>query len=420
MKTFSRDFKLMVIGQVISLFGASILRFALSLYILEISGSATIFGTILGVSVIPTIFISPVGGVIADRFNRKKLMVIFDFASSFIVAMFAIFLSMGNNSIIAIGLLMTGLTIISAMYQPTVQSSIPLLVPENMLLKSNGVVSGVVSVANFLGPIIGGILYSVLDIRVIVIVSSLSFFLSAIMEIFINIPFEKKQQSHHMVKTIINDMKEGIHYILKENTFILKSIGIACLINLFVVPIFLVGLPYMIKVMLKMPDTYYGFTQAGMSLSIIFSAMTIGILKDKIKDNNLYLWICGCGLFFGFMAFGVSNLVTNALTKYLIISVSSIFVMFSLTVVSIFITTLIQKETPNSLLGKVVSIQTAVAMTAIPIGQIMFGILVDFFANKIYLLILGVGILSWIIGVIAKHVFKTNKIGFKMFNYKEV
>lgn len=52
---FSRDFKLMVLGQIVSLFGNSILRFALSLYVLELTGSATAFGGILALSMIPTV-----------------------------------------------------------------------------------------------------------------------------------------------------------------------------------------------------------------------------------------------------------------------------------------------------------------------------------------------------------------------------
>ena len=65
-KLFHRNFSLMIIGQIISLFGNAILRFALSMYVLDLTGSAAAFGTILAVSMIPTVLLSPVGGIIAD------------------------------------------------------------------------------------------------------------------------------------------------------------------------------------------------------------------------------------------------------------------------------------------------------------------------------------------------------------------
>ncbi|MFD1402085.1 hypothetical protein [Robinsoniella peoriensis] len=80
-KFYSKDFNLMVFGQVISILGSSLLRFALSLYVLDITGRADMFATLLAISNIP-LLLTPVGGAIADRFNRRNLMVIFDFASS--------------------------------------------------------------------------------------------------------------------------------------------------------------------------------------------------------------------------------------------------------------------------------------------------------------------------------------------------
>ena len=70
-RLFSRDFTLMVAGQIISLFGNAILRFALSLYVLDTTGSAAAFGGILAVSMVPTILCSPLGASLADRVPRQ-------------------------------------------------------------------------------------------------------------------------------------------------------------------------------------------------------------------------------------------------------------------------------------------------------------------------------------------------------------
>ncbi len=76
-KLFNKNFVMVVIGQMISIFGNSVLRFALPLYILDQTGSTTICGAILATSTIPTILFSPLGGIVADRSNRRNLMVWF-------------------------------------------------------------------------------------------------------------------------------------------------------------------------------------------------------------------------------------------------------------------------------------------------------------------------------------------------------
>ena len=69
--SLGRNFSLMVLGQIISLFGTAILRFALSLYVLDISGSATLFGGVLAAAMVPTVLLSPLGGVLADRKSTR-------------------------------------------------------------------------------------------------------------------------------------------------------------------------------------------------------------------------------------------------------------------------------------------------------------------------------------------------------------
>ena len=86
-KLFHRNFCLMIIGQIISLFGNAILRFALSMYVLDLTGSAAAFGTILAVSMIPTVLLSPVGGIIADRINRRNIMVALDFTTAGLIVL---------------------------------------------------------------------------------------------------------------------------------------------------------------------------------------------------------------------------------------------------------------------------------------------------------------------------------------------
>ena len=78
-KLFTKDFTLVVIGQIISLFGNATLRFALPLYLLNLTGSSALYGTVIACAFIPAILLSPVGGIIADRLNKRNIMVALDF-----------------------------------------------------------------------------------------------------------------------------------------------------------------------------------------------------------------------------------------------------------------------------------------------------------------------------------------------------
>ncbi len=87
---FSKDFMLVVAGQIISLFGNAVLRFALPLYLLNQTGSAALFGTVIVCAFIPAILMSPVGGIIADRVNKQNIMVLLDFFTAVMILIFLI------------------------------------------------------------------------------------------------------------------------------------------------------------------------------------------------------------------------------------------------------------------------------------------------------------------------------------------
>ena len=192
-RLFQRDFTIMILGQIISLFGNAILRFSLSLYVLEVTGSAAVFGTILAVSMIPTVLLSPFGGVLADRLPKQKIMTILDFVTAGLIVFYdAVYGSAGNLAAVTIFMIL--LTLIQAFYQPSVQASIPLLASQEQLMAANGIVMQVQALAGLLGPILAGMLYGIGGVKPILAASAVCFFLSAVMELFLRIPHEKRER----------------------------------------------------------------------------------------------------------------------------------------------------------------------------------------------------------------------------------
>ena len=190
---FSKDFILVVIGQIISLFGNAVMRFALPMHLLNVTGSAALLGVVSGLAFIPLAIMSPIGGLIADRVNKKNIMVCLDFFTAFLG--YPICITVWEINIVTIILVMLFLLYgISGAYQPSVQSSIPLLVSEEKVMPANAAINMVSSLSGLLGPALGGMAYAAWGIMPVLYVCIGCFIFSAVMEIFIKIPFCEKEK----------------------------------------------------------------------------------------------------------------------------------------------------------------------------------------------------------------------------------
>ena len=132
-KLFTRNFTLLILGQVSSLTGNYTLKFALSMYVLEQTGSASIFAGMLSAALLPTVLLSPFGGILADRANRKHIMVALDALSGLSVLAAGLLLPLGRE-LWVIGALLVLLSVLAAFESPTVQACVPQMVsPQNLV-----------------------------------------------------------------------------------------------------------------------------------------------------------------------------------------------------------------------------------------------------------------------------------------------
>ncbi|WP_434180134.1 MFS transporter [Bacillus thuringiensis] len=401
-----KDFHLMVSGQIITILGSTLLRFALSLYVLDITGRADIFAGLYAVTSIPFL-LAPLGGAIADRFNRRNVMVIFDFINAAIVLSFIVLLLTESVSILMIGTIMFLLAVVSAMYAPVVMASIPQLVPEKKLEQANGIVNGVQALSNIVAPVLGGILYGIIGLKMLVIISCLAFFLSAILEMFITIPFIKRIQEGHIVPIIVKDMKEGFFYVLKQS-FILKAMLLAALLNLILTPLFVVGGPIILRVTMQSSDTMYGIGMGLIDFATILGALSIGFFAKKLQMKTLYNWMLIIALLVIPVALSVTPFTLNLgyYPPFILFILSSLLIAMIMTIVSIYVITVVQKKTPNENLGKVMAFITAVSQCMAPIGQVVYGFMFERFSTKIYLPIFAISFIMILIAIVTKKILR--------------
>lgn len=378
-KLFSRDFTLVVIGQIISLFGNATVRFALPLYLLEQTASSSLYGSVTALAFFPSILLSPFGGMIADRFNKRNIMVLLDFGTAVLLGVCALLLGHADLvTLLSITLML--LYGIAGAYQPSVQASIPLLVPSECYLQANSVINTVSSFSALLGPALGGVLYGLYGPMPLLWLCSLCFTASAVMEIFIHIPQNHPPKVHGLWNTIRSDLASSLRFIVRDKPAIGQALAIICAINLFLSSMLSVGLPYIITQRLElggMSSTLYGFTEGALAAGGLIGGVCAGIFAKRLRPQSTGTLLIACSVCVFPMAFSLCSFVP-ALCTYAVLTLFCFGISFFSTLLTVQILSYIQSETPEMLLGKVLSVVFTLSMCAQPLGTALYGSLFEF------------------------------------------
>ena len=374
----NKNFTIVVIGQIISLFGNAIQRFSMSLYILDLTGSAAVFASILAISTIPYILFAPMAGLLADTVNRKKIMLYLDFISAGLMAAYAIILIGGMDNTIIVGSVMFLLSVIYTLYSPAVNSCIPQIVEKEELAAANGIIHQVGAVVNLAGPMVAGILYSFVGIKTVVIINAISFLLVGILEIFLEIPDLKiKEKIKDPITRSFSEMKKSYEYLKEKKKVVLGIIISYALTNIFVVPILSVVSPYFIKIRLNMPSAVYGFAEAVFVLGMILGGFLITakpkMFKMKTIHKTMYPMVLAI-IIMGMAAFLAMEKNFVILALYCL---GGFGIMLSLSLSNVISLTYIQKEVKEDMLGKVSAFSTAIATASVAPGQLIYGQLIE-------------------------------------------
>lgn len=400
---YSKDFLLILIGQIISLFGNQILRFALPLYLLQQTGSSTLFGTISACSFIPMIILFPIGGIIADRANKRNIMVILDFSTSALIIFFTIMAKV-FYIVPLIAVTMIILFAIQGAYQPAVKSSIPILIDKEYLMQANSMVDIISSLANMVGPVVGGLLFSLFGLSPVLYISIVCFFISAIMEIFIKIPFERKEREENIFLTGFCDMKESFRYIFKEKTILWKISIIYGIVSMLLCSLFVIALPVLITQNLgfseSMANRLYGYAEGIIAAGSVTGGLLAGILSKKLKAKTIPYLIIGCAssILLGGLALQAFH---SSIAIYIVLVSGCSILMILSTLFQIQMMSYVQILTPSELIGKVISCVICVCMCSNPIGQFIYGFIFEHINKYTYIpfyvaafIVISMGVLS--------------------------
>lgn len=404
----SKDFILMVIGQIISLFGNAAIRFALPLYLLNLTGSSALYGTVTACAFIPAILLSPVGGIVADRVNKRNIMVILDFFTAAVICVFSLLMDKGSLILLVTVTLML-LYGIAGAYQPSVQASIPALVNPEHFMAANSIINTVSSFAALTGPVIGGILYSAYGLKPVLWVCTVCFFLSAVMELFIKIPFQKQTSKGGIWKTAKTDFAESIRFIRKEKPVIGKALLAVCGINLFLAAMITVALPYLVTEVFDLEaaqaNRLYGFAEGALAAGGLLGGIGAGIFADRLAIQKSGSLIIACAVSVFPLSVSLA-FFSSGIVNYIVITACCFAVMVFSTVLTVQMMAFIQTETPQNLIGKVIAVIFTVCMCAQPLGNALYGILFEICKGFEYVVVLFSGVASLLTAVSARNIYK--------------
>jgi len=215
------------------------------------------------------IIMSPIGGIIADRVNKQRIMVVLDFFTSGLVLAYILISGNISSPVLPVVVLMMALYGIQGAYSPSVQASIPLLAREEQLVTANAVVNLVQSFSGLLGPVIGGVLYAAYGLSPILVVSVVCFFFAAVMELFIRIPHQPRNDRRGIFAIVKSDLSDSVRFILKERPILAKGIVLICGFNLFLSSMLVIGLPVLITRYLGMSEQLYGIAQGVLAAGVL-------------------------------------------------------------------------------------------------------------------------------------------------------
>ncbi|MEH7457154.1 MFS transporter [Bacillus sp. JJ1127] len=390
MKIATRNIILMMIGKMTSLLGAGIYTFAMGLYVLKITGSGVGFAIALICGSIPRLICGPIAGAVADRVNRRLLVISMDLLSGLLmITMFVISTTFGP-SLLFIYFSEALLSIFASFYSVSFTASIPALVDKEGIQKANSLNQTAASLSTILAPIIGGMVFGFFSIKFFFLLNGITFFLAVIIQLFIVFDLYKVE-TEQSKSDFLMSIKEGFLYV-KQQHDIYGLLKMAFWINFFLSALS-VSLPYIIIQSLHLSSRQLGIVEGMLSVGVLAASIILSIRKEM---NDMFRSIrIGLFVFAGLILCTAFPLLFT-LPKIVSFIYYIIFMFLcGATMISINVPLQVhmQKTTDPGYLGRVFGLLETIATAIQPLGMMLYGFLLDMIPTSIVMLTSGAGLL---------------------------
>ena len=364
----------LLIAQLCTYSTLSALCFACPLYLLDRSGSSTLYGAVAAMAFIPGVLATPAGGVLADREGHRSVL-----AALGIVLMVAAMLFVPMKC----SLPLAAVVAVMLCVQYTVQSILkPILQIETLRIagkekveRATALVSQTTMASNILGPVVGTAVYGCFGIDALCAIAAVAFAMSSLLfwaTLKQNVPSEVTGDGSTRM-ACQSDFLSANRYLL-QNTSLLAVILFAAVLNLALVGL-TIGAPVIVTRHLGMQSSCVGIIEAAMGLGGLAGGGLVGMWPHHFSFNGICRYVAmiclGVVPVIVTLPIGVDVIVFAALT------VGSAWVMVWASVASVEIVAFVQWTAPTELCGKVLSVVYMALSCATPFGQLAYGFAYD-------------------------------------------
>lgn len=380
-QNWKRNIILFITSQTISLFGSSLVQYAIMWYITLETQSGIMMTLFIICGFLPVFFLSPFAGVWADRYNRKLLIVLSDTMIAAVTLILAVLFIMGYKEMWLLFTISAIRGLGQAVQMPAVSAMIPQIVPGDKLMKVNGINSSIQSFIMLASPIASGALLSVASIEIIFFIDLSTAFLAVLtLLLFLHIPVHAKALEKQKV-SYYNDLREGFRYI--GNHGYVKKIFIFC--GIF----FVLAAPMAFLTPLQVARSFGSDVWRLTMIEITFSIgmMAGGILMASWGGfrNKIYTMVMA------FLIMGVGTAALGIIPMFWLYTVVMGIVGLSMPMMNTPFTVLLQQKVEEEFLGRIFGVLSMISSSMMPLGMLVFGPLSDMI--KIEWLLIGTGIL---------------------------
>ncbi len=397
-KLFNRNYALLFQGQLVSRLGTQIYAIAMILWIKDATDSATLVGLLLMVSAIPGVFLSPIGGAIADRFSRRKILVFSDLIRGLAMLLVAGLIYTTPDSVnLLLGLLFIVAILsgtVTAFFRPAIAAAIPDLVPKDRVVTANSLGQLSLQLSVFFGQGLGGMLFRLLGAPFLFLFNGLSFLYASLSESFINIPHvapKEKLSVRQLWLRFLSDLKEGLSYTWNRSG-LRELVFISAVFNFFTMPA-VVLLPFFVEDTLRASKDWYGIILVAFGIGAFLGYMVAGIfrLPGRIRMMVLLVFMVAQSAIYGVIGFAPSPLAVLPL---------ALSGGFMGGYIAVNITTVLQLSTPSEVRGRVFGLLGMVAGSLTPIAMGLSGVVADAVDQNIPLIYAVSGVIMVILSML--------------------
>jgi len=365
------------------------LNFFFGLYFLQITRSAFIFGTLTIIGPLVSLLLTPIMTRIVDTIAHKKILLTAQIVSLVFLLAYWVVVSdhLDAGTLAYVYILMIIIRVSEELFIVTLKASTTQLVEKHKYQRLNASVQSATSVANILGPIVGGLAFSLLTLPffvfLIIILVGVSIFSTSTL----------KLDPLHRIAAIGKNSFVMVIKFIKGRPEILSLVIIAMFINLFASAI-TIGLPVLVINQLSLSKLVYSFLESLTSVAMVVGGIILII--HTIKDNLKIMYQSMFYFTIIIILFGFPELITHS-DLIIIGLLGGLVVAFGLIVVfaNTAMTTYLQMEVPENKQGGVYSIINAVSQLFVPLGGLCYGLLFDHFES--YQVFISSGFLAFVI-----------------------